>query len=198
MAQVWYSPDEIATAVRPVPRLLVSVGVDLSDVPPLPNWPLTPSPQHDTSPLSRIAQVCAAPEEIATAVRPMPRLLVRVGVPLLDVSPLPNWPLEPRPQHETLPLSRMAQVCIPPAESVVSVKTDPSWKPGLLSCDRWRMTSFTVSFSGSVVRLLSISASVAAAIPKKIIRLERKIAVNNFSPLSDETAIVGRLNDTQK
>ena len=28
-----------ATAVRPVPRLLVSVGVDLSDVAPLPNWP---------------------------------------------------------------------------------------------------------------------------------------------------------------
>ena len=97
MAQVWYSPDEIATAVRPVPRLLVSVGIDLSDVPPVPNWPLTPSPQHATSPLSRIAQVCAAPEEIATAVRPMPRLLVRVGVPLLDVSPLPNWPLEPSP-----------------------------------------------------------------------------------------------------
>ena len=27
------------TAVRPVPKLLVSVGVDLSDVAPLPNWP---------------------------------------------------------------------------------------------------------------------------------------------------------------
>ena len=34
-----YPPEESATAVRPVPRLLVSVGVDLSDVPPLPNWP---------------------------------------------------------------------------------------------------------------------------------------------------------------
>ena len=32
MAQVWVAPEESATAVRPVPRLLVSVGVVLSDV----------------------------------------------------------------------------------------------------------------------------------------------------------------------
>ena len=50
MAQVWESPEESATAVRPVPRLLVSVGVDLSDVAPLPNRPQAPSPpaRHST------------------------------------------------------------------------------------------------------------------------------------------------------
>ena len=46
---MWEAPEESATAVRPVPRLLVSVGVDLSDVPPLPNWPYIPSPaRHST------------------------------------------------------------------------------------------------------------------------------------------------------
>ena len=110
MAQVWNLPAESATAVRPVPRLLVSVGVDLSDVPPLPNCPLLFSPQHDTSPLSRIAQVWPTPNPSATAVRPVPRLLVRVGEGLLAVPPLPNIPLLPGPQHETAPLSRMAQV----------------------------------------------------------------------------------------
>ena len=110
MAQVWEDPEESATAVRPVPRLLVSVGVVLSDVAPLPNAPSPPYPQHDTAPLSRMAQVWDDPEESATAVRPVPRLLVSVGVVLSDVPPLPNWPLYPSPQHDTAPLSRMAQV----------------------------------------------------------------------------------------
>ena len=110
MAQVWAPPEESATAVRPVPRLLVSVGVVLLDVPPLPNWPSVPYPQHDTAPLSRMAQVWASPEEIATAVRPVPRLLVSVGEFLSDVPPLPSCPLTPLPQHDTAPLSRMAQV----------------------------------------------------------------------------------------
>ena len=51
-----------------------------------------PYPQHDTAPLSRMAQVWEPPEESATAVRPVPRLLVSVGVVLVDVPPLPNWP----------------------------------------------------------------------------------------------------------
>ena len=80
----------MATAVRPIPRLLVGVGVVLSDVPPLPNWPLPPSPQHETEPSSRIAQVCQTPEDMDTAVRPIPRLLVGLGVVLSDVAPLPN------------------------------------------------------------------------------------------------------------
>ena len=104
----------------------MSVGVNLSDVPPLPNRPLNPIPQHDTAPLSRMAQVWEPPEESATAVRPVPRLLVSVGVDLSDVAPLPNWPSDPSPQHDTEPLSRMAQVWYFPDESVVSVKMDPS------------------------------------------------------------------------
>ena len=53
---------------------------------------VTSRPQHDTAPLSRMAQVWYSPEESATAVRPVPRLLVSVGVVLSDVPPLPNWP----------------------------------------------------------------------------------------------------------
>ena len=48
MAQVCDCPEERATAVRPVPRLLVKVGVVLSDVPPLPSWPSLPVPQQET------------------------------------------------------------------------------------------------------------------------------------------------------
>ena len=125
MAQVWTPPEESATAVRPVPRLLVSVGVVLSDVPPLPNRPRAPDPQHDTAPLSRMAQVWTLPEESATAVRPVPRLLVSVGVVLLNVPPLPNWPSPARPQHDTLPLSRMAQVWYCPDESATAVRPVP-------------------------------------------------------------------------
>ena len=66
------------------------------------------------------------PEESATAVRPVPRLLVSVGVVMSDAVPSPNWPELPSPQHDTEPLSRMAQVWETPAESVVSVKIDPS------------------------------------------------------------------------
>ena len=81
MAQVWSSPADIATAVRPAPRLLVSVGAGrVLGTPPLPNCPLCPSPQHETDPLSRMAQAWPPPTEIATAVRPIPSLLVRVGV----------------------------------------------------------------------------------------------------------------------
>jgi hypothetical protein len=47
---------------------------------------------------------------MATAVRPLPKLLVKVGVSEFDVPPLPNLPLDPDPQQETEPLSRRAQV----------------------------------------------------------------------------------------
>ena len=70
-----------------VPRLLVKVGVVLYDVAPLPSWPLDPHPQHETEPLSRMAQVWAYPPETVTAIRPVPRLLVKVGVVLPVVLP---------------------------------------------------------------------------------------------------------------
>ena len=60
--------------------------------PPSPNSPKPSSPQHIAEPLSRMTQVWADPDESATAVRPVPRLLVSVGVDLGDVPPLPNWP----------------------------------------------------------------------------------------------------------
>ena len=103
------SRSERAT-VRPAPRLLVVVGVGESNVTPLPNCPSDPSPQHETEPSSRIAQVCRYPEEMAAAVRPIRRLLVGIGVSASDVPPLPNWQLPPYPQHETEPSSRIAQV----------------------------------------------------------------------------------------
>ena len=135
------APEESATAVRPVPRLLVSVGVVLVDVPPLPNWPsdlrLPSTTQHRCRgwrrcgslrkralllwrpvpkaagerrawfcqmflhyPIGRDLRIpsttqhrcrgwrrCGkAPEESATAVRPVPRLLVSVGVVLVRCS----------------------------------------------------------------------------------------------------------------
>ena len=104
----------MATAVRPVPRLLVGVGVFASDV-SLPNWPILPLPQHETEPSSRIAQVCSPPEDMATAMRPIPRLLVGVGVVASDVAPLPNRPSPPtHSNNETFPSSRITQVCSNP------------------------------------------------------------------------------------
>ena len=152
----------------------MSVGVDLSDVAPLPNWPEDPYPQHDTSPLSRMAQVWEDPEESATAVRPVPRLLVGVGVVLVDVPPLPNRPSDPRPQHETEPLSRMTHVWENPEESVVSVKIDPSWKPGSLSCESGKMTLRTSFWSERSVVSALFNPPVAAEIPRKIMRTERR------------------------
>ena len=87
---MWELPEEIAIAVRPVPRLLVKVGVVLSDVPPLPSGPKFPRPQQDTEPLSRMAQVWEPPEERDTAVRPVPRLLVKVGEFCCELPPLPS------------------------------------------------------------------------------------------------------------
>ena len=83
-------PEESATAVRPVPRLLVECGCVFVRPSSITQLSVKPYPQHDTEPLSRMAQVWDPPEERATAVRPAPRLLVRVGVVLSDVPPLPN------------------------------------------------------------------------------------------------------------
>ena len=49
--------EEIATAVRPEPRLFVRFGVVVSEAPPSPSCPRLFRPQHDVDPLSRIAQV---------------------------------------------------------------------------------------------------------------------------------------------
>ena len=124
-----------------------------------------------------MAQVCSFPEESATAVRPGPRLLVRVGVSLLDVPPLPNWPPIPSPQHDTAPLSRMAQVCPFPEESVVPVKIDPSWNPGSLSCESGRMVFRTSFWSERSVVSALFNPPVAADIPRKIMRRVSKMVI---------------------
>ena len=41
------------------------------------------------------------------------------------VEPIPNWASEFRPQQEILPLSRMEQVCVPPAETATAVLPTP-------------------------------------------------------------------------
>ena len=56
---MWYAPAATATAVRPVPRsIAVDEGALVSVLlPPSPNCPMSPIPQHFRSPLSRMAQV---------------------------------------------------------------------------------------------------------------------------------------------
>ena len=100
----------MATAVRPIPKPSVAIGSGSSPSSPLPNWPESPLPQHETEPSSRIAHVKVYPEERATAVRPVSRLIVGVGVVSSNPPPLPNWPKLFAPQHEIEPSSRMAQV----------------------------------------------------------------------------------------
>ena len=63
---------------------LVLVGLlEVHGGPPSPNCPSPSAPQHFRSPLSRMAQVCPNPADTATAVLPVPRLAVGVGVSLL-------------------------------------------------------------------------------------------------------------------
>ena len=83
--------------------------------------------QHFRSPLSRMTQACSRPADTATAVRPVPR---SIGVDegdktLLVAAPLPNCPLRSFPQHFRSPLSRMAHVNHPPAETATAVRPVP-------------------------------------------------------------------------
>ena len=122
MAQVYSFPAVIATAVLPVPKLDVGVGVGLiAIVVPSPSCPTssTPNivvasfpPQQLTDPSSRMTHVCFPPADIATAVLPVPKLHVGVGVHFsLVVSPPPSWPFSLLPQQLTDLSSRMTQVC---------------------------------------------------------------------------------------
>ena len=55
----------------------------------------------DTAPLSRIAQVCQPPDEIAIAVLPFPKVLVSTGELWLVPPPFPSCPWLFDPQHDT-------------------------------------------------------------------------------------------------
>ena len=60
-------------AFLPKGKETMSLGTELLVEDPSPNWPLVPSPQQVTEPLSSKAQVCVDPAERAVAVRPGPK-----------------------------------------------------------------------------------------------------------------------------
>lgn len=63
-------------------------GDDCADVPPLPNWPAMPSPQHFTAPVASAAHECFAPSAISTTPDDNPTTACGVCV---DVAlPLPS------------------------------------------------------------------------------------------------------------
>jgi len=62
---------------------------------------------------------------IAVAVRPVPRLMGLPGVLVLVFVPFPSWPSPLFPQHVTVLLSRIAQVCKAPAVIAVAVRPVP-------------------------------------------------------------------------
>jgi hypothetical protein len=93
MAQVWLSPVVMFVAVRPVPRLIGSLGefVFVPNPPvPFPSWPQKLFPQQVTVLLSRMAQVWLLSAVIAVAVRPVPRLMGAPGVVVSVLLPLPS------------------------------------------------------------------------------------------------------------
>ena len=102
----------------------------ISLVLPYPNCPLSLAPQHFRLESSRIAQVCAPPEETATV---FPPVVTEAGE-LLDegVDPIPSCPLELLPQQLTLQSSRTAQVCCPPADTASTLLPLKSTGTGLL------------------------------------------------------------------
>ena len=139
--QVCEAPALIATAVRPKPsgtatsaEPISPASLPMSSSAPLPSRPVAPTPQHTTSFVSRIAQVCAAPALIAFAVRPAPRSIDASDVPISPgssprefSSPVPRRPLAPEPQHFTLPFDASTHVCASPA--AIAVTRTPAAKP---------------------------------------------------------------------
>jgi hypothetical protein len=84
--QVCAPPADIAVAFTPVPKLIGNNASPISPgssprsfVPPVPNRPFPPDPQHFTVALSSTAHVCISPAEMATAVRPVPKTIVGVA-----------------------------------------------------------------------------------------------------------------------
>jgi hypothetical protein len=85
----------MTTAYRPdANEPLTAVGKDLSEVEPVPNFPLVPSPQHLIESSSSMAQKWYSPPVMALAVRPEPKLIADDGGLLKSEfePPLPNCP----------------------------------------------------------------------------------------------------------
>jgi hypothetical protein len=92
MAQPWRSPIATSTA----PEGMVSNGVSCGLLPP-PLPVAMPSPQHDTLPPARSAQVESSPQATCTAsVMPPAWAQVRAGTLKL---PVPIWPFPLAPTH---------------------------------------------------------------------------------------------------
>ena len=139
MAQVCASPAETASTVRPVPRFTVAraspISLEASPMSacdPIPNFPSAPFPKHFTAELFSNTHVCAPPAEMATAVTSVPKLMGDnaspisfTSIPRSFVSPVPNRPFPPDPQHFTVALSSNAHVCRSPADIATAVRPVP-------------------------------------------------------------------------
>jgi len=139
MAHVCASPADTASTVRPVPRFTaasafpISLGTSpMSACDPIPNFPSAPLPKHFTAAVFSNAHVCAPPAVIAIALTPVPKLIGNnaspisfTSIPRSFVSPVPNRPFPPEPQHFTVALSSSAHVCKSPAEMATAVRPVP-------------------------------------------------------------------------
>ena len=93
ITQKWNSPPVMAVAVRPVPRLIGDEGGLFKFVwglPPSPSAPQLSLPQHLTEPSSSRAQTVLKAVAKETAVRPVPRVLMVVGVLVFENEPIPS------------------------------------------------------------------------------------------------------------
>lgn len=118
-----------AIAVTPVtPERLTETGVALFEVPPSPNWPRPPSPQHFMVPPEMMTHVCESPDTIEVA------LLIpatAMGVELVTVLgyAAPSWFVELVPQHATVASERIAQANPKPREICVAPVSVPDPHP---------------------------------------------------------------------
>jgi len=140
-AQVWLAPAAREAAERPTPNGTATklapispASLPMSASDPVPKRPVAPVPQHTTSFVSRITQVCDAPAEIAFALRPLPKSTLGRFAPISLGSspresslPLPSRPLLPAPQHFTAPLDNIAHVWASPA-AIATTRT-PAARP---------------------------------------------------------------------
>jgi len=111
---------------------VTSRGWGLAMLVPSPSCPYTLSPQHFTSLLVVIAQVCHDPA--ATAAIPEDKPITCVGWVRKVVVPSPScWELL-RPQQYTAPESRTAQVCLAPALIPTAADGNPTTAVGTSRC----------------------------------------------------------------
>jgi hypothetical protein len=126
IAHVAYLVAAIAvTAVTP--ERFTDTGV-LLDVPPSPNWPRVPSPQHFIAPPATSAHVCESPETIDVAPVTPP---TASGVVLVVTAGYadPIWFVELVPQHATVASARIAHANPNPREMCVAPVRMPDPQP---------------------------------------------------------------------